>query len=104
VQKGKEAVCAHPSVLLGLLPRLSALADADNHVQAVVAGVEALSVALRAVADECERVVLEVLLELGEGPVCVWKGRREEVSSGFLGDFRRVGRELVDVRDSVRTL
>ena len=37
--------------------------------QAVVTGIETLSVALRAVTDEGERVVLEVVLELSQRPV-----------------------------------
>lgn len=60
----------HPAVLLGLLPGLAALTDTDDDVHAVVAGVEALSVTLRAIANEGEGVVLEVLLELRERPVC----------------------------------
>lgn len=63
----------HPAILLSLLPRLATLTDTDNNVQAVVAGVEALSVALRAVTDERKSVVLEILLELRERPV--WRGR-----------------------------
>ena len=59
----------HPTVLESLLPALAVLANTDDDVEAVVAGVEALAVALGAVADEGESVVLEVVLELGEGPV-----------------------------------
>lgn len=65
----------HPAILLSLLPGLATLTDTDNDVQAVVTGVEALSVTLRAVTNERESVVLEVLLELRERPV--WRGERE---------------------------
>lgn len=58
----EEVLAGHPAVLDGLLPRGAVLAHADDDVEAVVAQVEALAVALRAVADEGERVVLEVLL------------------------------------------
>lgn len=51
-----------PAILDGLLPASAVLADTDNDVQAVVAEVEALAVALGAVANEGEGVVLEVLL------------------------------------------
>ena len=60
---GEERLARHPAVLDRLLPRLAVLADTDDDVEAVVAGVEALAVALRAVADEGERVILEVVLE-----------------------------------------
>ena len=65
----KNAGCAHPAVLLRLLPALTVLADTDNDVQAVVAGVQTLAVALRAVADESKSVILEVVVKLGEGPI-----------------------------------
>ena len=52
-----------PAILDGLLPAGTVFPDTDNDVQAVVAEVEALAVALGAVADEGEGVVLEVLLE-----------------------------------------
>lgn len=67
---GEEGLSGDPSVLLGLLPRLSSLADTDDDVDTVVASVESLSVTLGSVPDESERVVLEVFLEFGEGPVC----------------------------------
>lgn len=59
----------YPSVFLGLLPALAALPDTDDDIEAVVAGVQALSVALGAVANKGQRVVLEVVLELRERPV-----------------------------------
>lgn len=71
----------HPAILLSLLPGLATLTDTDNDVQAVVTGVEALSVTLRAVTNERESVVLEVLLELRERPVWRGKGRETAVST-----------------------
>ena len=59
----------YPAVLNGLFPGLTALTDTDDDVQAIVTGVETLSVSLRAVADKSEGIVLEVVLELGKGPV-----------------------------------
>lgn len=55
---------AYPTVLDGLVPALAVLTDADNNVEAVVASVKALAVALRAVADERESVIFEIVLEL----------------------------------------
>ena len=68
-RKARMYGATHPAVLDSLSPRLATLTDTDNDVEAVVAGVEALSVALGAIADEGEGVVLEVVLELGQGPV-----------------------------------
>jgi hypothetical protein len=56
----EEGLTLDPSVLLGLLPRLSALSHTDDDLEALVSGVERLSVALRSVTDHGERVVLEV--------------------------------------------
>ena len=58
----EEVLAGDPAVLLGILPGLAVLPHADDDVQAVVAQVQALAVALGAVADEGEGVVLEVLL------------------------------------------
>jgi hypothetical protein len=58
----EEVLAGDPAVLDGILPRLTVLAHTDDDVEAVVTEVEALAVALRAVADEGEGVVLEVLL------------------------------------------
>jgi hypothetical protein len=60
---------AYPAVLEGLLPALAVLTHADDDVEAIVTRIQALSVALGAIADEGESVVLEVVVELGEGPV-----------------------------------
>ena len=60
---------AYPAVTNGLLPALATLPNTNDNVETVVARIESLTVALRAVANQSEGVVLEVLLELGEGPV-----------------------------------
>lgn len=92
VGKGEDET--HPAILLSLLPGLTTLTNTDNNVEAVVAGVQALAVTLGAVTDEGEGVVLEVLLELGKGPVCEKKegkreGRRRKRSVSQLGRRRR---------------
>lgn len=62
----EEVLARDPAILHGVLPGLAVLADTDDDVEAVVAQVEALAVALGAVANEGEGVVLEVVLETGE--------------------------------------
>ena len=57
----KVGAC-NPAILLRLFPARAVLSDTDDHVQAVVAEVQALAVALRAVADEGKGIVLEVVL------------------------------------------
>jgi hypothetical protein len=59
----EQVLSFDPSVLLGLLPRLSVLSYTNDDVHAVVAEVKALSVTLRSVTDERESVILEVFLE-----------------------------------------
>lgn len=58
----EEVLAGDPAILDGLLPRSTVLADTDDDVEALVAEVEALAVALGAVADEGQSVVLEVVL------------------------------------------
>ena len=58
----EEVLAGNPAVLDGVLPRLAILADTDDDVEAVVAEVEALAVALGSVANEGEGVVLEKFL------------------------------------------
>ena len=58
----EQVRASNPSILFRLFPTRTVLADTDNHVQAVVAEVQALAVALRAVADEGEGIILEVVL------------------------------------------
>ena len=62
-----------PAVLLGVLPGLSVLSHTDDDIEAVVAEVETLTVALGAVANECESVIFEVVLLEGYKLVqCQW--------------------------------
>lgn len=58
----EQVLAGDPAILLGVLPRGTALSYTDDDVEAVVAEVETLAVALGAVADEGKGVVLEVLL------------------------------------------
>jgi len=54
--KGDDA-CTYPAILLRLLLTLAVLAQPDDDVEAIVASIQALSVALRAIADEGKRIV-----------------------------------------------
>ena len=58
----EQVLARNPAILHGVLPRGTVLSYTDDDVQAVVTEVETLAVTLRAVADEGEGVVLEVLL------------------------------------------
>ena len=60
----EEVLSRNPAILLGILPRLAVLPHADDDVQAVVPEVETLAVALGAVADQGEGIVLEVVLRI----------------------------------------
>jgi len=42
----EEVLAFNPSILLSLLPRLSSLADTDNHVQTLISGIKTLTVSL----------------------------------------------------------
>ena len=57
-----------PSILHRLFPAGAVLSHTDDDVQAVVAEIETLAMALRAVADKGESVVLEVLLRYMSAP------------------------------------
>lgn len=59
----KQVLSGNPAVLLGLLPRGTVLADTHNDIEAVVAEVQALAVALGAIADQSKSVILEELLQ-----------------------------------------
>lgn len=58
----EEVLAGNPAILNGILPGLTVLSDTNDDVEAVVTEVETLAVALRAIADERQSVVLEVLL------------------------------------------
>ena len=58
----RDVAGTHPTIFQRLFPTLAVLANADDDVQAIVARVEALSVALRAIADEGKRIIFEVVL------------------------------------------
>ena len=59
----EQVRAGNPAVLLGLLPRGAILADTDDNIEAVVAEVETLAVALGAVADQSKSVILEEFLQ-----------------------------------------
>lgn len=59
----EEGLSWDPSVLLSLLPGLTALSDTDDDFDTVVSGVEGLAVTLGAVADHGKSVILEVPME-----------------------------------------
>jgi hypothetical protein len=52
-----------------LLPALAILTDTNNNIEAVVTSVQALTVALRTIADKSKGIILEVVLELRERPI-----------------------------------
>lgn len=59
----EQVGAGYPAILLRLLPRSTVLPHADDDIETVVPEVEALTVTLRAVTDQSERVVLEVFLD-----------------------------------------
>lgn len=60
----KEVFTGNPAILDSLFPRSAVLAHTNDNVEAVVAEVQALAVALGAVPDESESLVFEEFLEL----------------------------------------
>lgn len=70
----EKVLARDPAILLRLLPAGAVLPHTNNDIEAVVTEVEPLTVALGAVTDESEGVVLEVVEELLPGPVgALWK-------------------------------
>lgn len=59
----EQVLAGHPAILDGLLPRSTVLSHADDHVEAIVAQVETLAVALGAVANEGEGIIFEIFLD-----------------------------------------
>ena len=58
----EEVLALNPAILCRLFPAGTALSHTNDDIEAVVAEVETLAVSLRAVSDEGEGVVLEVVL------------------------------------------
>lgn len=58
-----------PAILQSLFPALAVLADTNDDIKAVVTSIQALAMALRAVANEGEGVVFEVVVKFGKRPV-----------------------------------
>lgn len=65
----EQVLAWHPAILDRLFPASTVFPDTNDDIEAVVAEIETLTVALRAVADQREGVVLEVVEELIPGPV-----------------------------------
>ena len=68
----------NPTILLSLLPRSAVLPHADDDIEAVIAEVQTLTVALGAVADERKSVILEVILRemlIGRRPLRLCEGQ-----------------------------
>ena len=61
---------SHPAIYLGLSPALSILTNADDNIQTVVTGVQALTMALWAITNQSEGIIFEVVLEFSQGPIC----------------------------------
>jgi hypothetical protein len=59
----EEVGSRHPTILLRFLPGFAILANSDNDVQPIVAKIQALPVTLGAIANQSERIVLEVILQ-----------------------------------------
>ena len=58
----EEVGSGNPSIILSLFPRCAIFSDANDDIQSVITKIEPLAMALRAVTNECECVILEVIL------------------------------------------
>ncbi len=58
----KQILAGLPSILLGFTPRRAVFAHADDDIQPVVSKIQALAVPLRAIPDQREGIILEVVL------------------------------------------
>lgn len=67
----EEVGAGYPTILLRLLPAGTVFPHANDNVEAVVAQVQSLAVALRAVADEGEGIILEVVLFAYRSAICL---------------------------------
>jgi hypothetical protein len=65
----KEICAGNPAILLSLLPASTVFPHTNDDIEPVVAKVQSLAMALRAVADESESIILEVVKELVTRPV-----------------------------------
>jgi hypothetical protein len=54
---------------LSLLPTFATLTDANDDIETVVTGIQALPMALRPVANYGKGVIFEVVLQLGQWPI-----------------------------------
>jgi hypothetical protein len=58
----KEISSWYPAILNSILPRSTIFPNTNNNIQAIVAKVKALTMALRSVPNQSERIVFEELL------------------------------------------
>jgi hypothetical protein len=58
----EKVLARNPAILLRILPRLAVLSYTNDDVQAIVAKIQTLTVALGTITDQSESVVLEVVL------------------------------------------
>ena len=65
----EQVLAGDPAVLDSLLPGSAILTNTNNDIETLVTQVETLAVTLGAITDQCQGVVLEVLLELRTGPI-----------------------------------
>ena len=65
----KEICAGDPAILLCFLPASTVFPYTNDDIEAVVAEIQPLAMTLRAIADESESVVLEVVKELVTRPV-----------------------------------
>jgi hypothetical protein len=58
----EQVLALDPAILLSLIPRRTVLSDANDDIETVVAQVQTLTMALRAVTDQSQCIILEVFL------------------------------------------
>jgi hypothetical protein len=59
----EQILAGNPAILNCFLPGCTVLSNANYDIEAIVAEIETLTVALRSVSDQSEGIVLEVVLE-----------------------------------------
>ena len=65
-----EEICArNPAILLSLLPASTVFPHTNDDIESIITKIQTLAVTLGAVANERERIVLEVVKELVTRPV-----------------------------------
>lgn len=59
----EQILAGNPAILYSFFPRDTVLSDTNDDIETVVTEVETLTVTLRAIANQGESVILEVLLK-----------------------------------------